>query len=176
MKHLTLCCLLGLFTIFCTEPIFSADSNLPRLSIGDQAPKLVSFDIFGATFNSNELLGEKLLLISFFGTYCMPCIAEFPEMIKLHVEYKSHLIVVMVNKGQEGREELKRFQNEHSLNDFYIVRDRFNKIGDPYGVQAVPVTIIVGKNGEVLYSQYGAFEEGDLYQTLSPIILGGMDE
>ena len=168
--------LLLIICFFVSLPSSAEEGELPQLYIGDEAPKLVSFDIFGATFNSDELLGEKLLLISFFGTYCKPCITEFPEIIKLHNEFKSSLTVVMVNKGQEGREELKRFQNEHSLNDFFIVRDRFNKIGDPYSVKAVPVTILVGKNGKVLFAQYGAFEEGKLYKTLSPIIREKMNE
>ena len=157
-------------------PVSAAESELPQLHIGDAAPKLVSFDIYGATINSDDLFGDKLLLISFFGTYCEPCIAEFPDLIKLYKEYKDHLTVIMVNKGREDREQLKQFQNEHNLNNFSIVRDRFGKIGDPFGVKFVPVTLLIDKNGKILYVQYGAFKEGELYKTLTPIIRSGTNE
>jgi thiol-disulfide isomerase/thioredoxin len=152
-------------------PISSGQENqLTRLRIGDSAPLLVSFDIFGATINSKDWAGQKLWLISFFGTYCQPCIAEFPDLNKLYSQFKDNLVVVMINKGKEDREELKKFRSQQNLMDFYMIRDRFGVIGDPFGVDAVPVTILVGKNGKVLYTQYGAFEKDKLVSILSPII------
>ena len=161
------------FSIFLASfSVFAEEDELPKLRVGDEAPKLVSFDIFGDTFNSDELLGEKLILVSFFGTYCKPCIAEFPEIIEIYKKHEQSLRVVMVNKGMEGRDQLKVFQNDHGLDEFIILRDRFGKIGDPYGVNAVPVTTLIGKDGKILFTQYGAFQEGELVKTLDPLIEG----
>ena len=161
------------FSIFLGSfSVLAEEEELPKLRIGDEAPKLVSFDIFGDTFNSDELRGDKLILVSFFGTYCRPCIAEFPEIIEIYKKHRGYLQVVMVNKGMEGRDQLKVFQNDHGLDDFTILRDRFGKIGDPYGVNAVPVTIIIGKDRKILLAQYGAFKKGELVKTLDPLIEG----
>ena len=146
------------------------EKQLTRLKIGDSAPQLVSFDIFGATINSKEWAGQKLWLISFFGTYCKPCIAEFPDLNTLYGQFKDKMAVVMINKGKEDREELKKFRSQYNLMDFYMIRDRFGVIGDPFGVDAVPVTILVGKNGKVLFAQYGAFEKDKLVSILAPLI------
>ena len=155
---------------------FAQEDELAILRPGDLAPKIVSPDIFGKTFNSDDLKGEKLLLISFFGTLCGPCIAEFPELKQLYAEYNGKLDVLMVNKGMEGREELKKFRKDHDILDFRMVRDRFDNIGEPYGVDAVPVTILVGLDGKILCAHYKTFKEGKLVETLSPIIRENMDE
>ena len=170
------CNLLSMIFIASAISVFAQEGNLVKLEIGDEAPQLVTFDIYEDIFNSNEILSEKMLLVSFFGTYCRPCIAEFPEIIRLYSQYSKDLTVVMVNKGMEGRDELKQFQNKHNLNNFTVVRDRFGNIGDPYGVRAVPVTILIGKSGKVLYVKYGTFENGTLYRTLSPIIMSRLNE
>ena len=166
-KQLAFCII---FYIFAFNPLFSQEQEPKRLQPGNDAPKLVSFDVFGKIFNSRELLGKKLLLIDFFGTYCRPCIAEFPEVRELYKKFADHLEVVMVNKGREDREELKQFRYEYKLMDFWMLRDCYGIIGNPYGVDFVPVIILISKEGKVLYAQYGAFGEGKLLTTLMPII------
>ena len=156
--------------LLATTLSYTQDSLLVHLKVGDEAPPIVSPDLFGQKFSSNSIIGEKYLLVSFMGTYCQPCIKEFPELKQLHAKHKDKLSILMVNKGKEDRNDLKKFVIKHELSDFQLVRDRFGKISEPYGVSLVPVTILTNLQGKVVYAQYGAFKEGELFKTLSPLI------
>lgn len=160
---------------FCASGVYGQDSEPVRLKPGDKAPKVVTCDIYGKIFNSEKFQGEKMLLISFFGTYCKPCIAEFSELKQLYRQYRNKLVIVLVNEGMDSRQILKEFRMNHDIIDFIMLRDRFKHIAEPFGVNSVPVTILVGLDGRVIHAHYGAFNECELYATLSPIIQVNID-
>src|SRR5580765_1650900 len=51
-------------------------------SNAEPAPKLVIHDLAGKVTSMDELKG-KVVLVNFWATWCPPCRAEIPELIKL---------------------------------------------------------------------------------------------
>ncbi|MEM7363362.1 MAG: TlpA disulfide reductase family protein [Pseudomonadota bacterium] len=49
----------------------------------------------------------KVVLINFWGTYCAPCIEEFPDLRRLETTYEGEVIVIALS--DEPREKIARF-------------------------------------------------------------------
>lgn len=147
-----------------------SDSTKSVLEVGSPCPRLAVFDIYGERFDNADRIGKKFLLVNFFGTYCIPCIREFPEFIKLLELYENRVDLILVNVGQDSREDLKRFQLKHKIEKAIILRDRFSLMQNEFGVDNVPVTFLVDPGGVVIYSQYGTFPDEKPLKVLEPLI------
>jgi thiol-disulfide isomerase/thioredoxin len=72
--------------------------------IGKPMPPLDLSDWKNAELKPEDLKG-KVILIDFWGTFCAPCIAAFPENNALYAKYKSQgveFLGICTNEGQEN--------------------------------------------------------------------------
>src|SRR5262245_60424548 len=54
-------------------------------------------DFSGKTISSKDLRG-KVVLVNFWATWCPPCRAEIPDLIKLQTKYRDHLVVIGISQ------------------------------------------------------------------------------
>lgn len=144
---------------------------------GSAAPRIALFDIHGNRFDSAERLEERYLLYSFFATYCEPCIREFSGFKKLLDTHSQLLEVILIDVGQDSREELKKFQLTHHLDEMTLLRDRFSLMRKEFGVDnRVPVTFLVDPSGRIILIQKGTFPGEKPFDAINPLIQSDMDE
>lgn len=96
------------------------------------------------TFN-DVISGNGLVLVDFFATWCGPCKMMHPvlEQVKATLGDKIRIIKVDV--------------------------DKHNDNAGRYGIQSVP-TLMLFRNGEILYRQSGAMSKSDLMALLDPFL------
>jgi cytochrome c biogenesis protein CcmG, thiol:disulfide interchange protein DsbE len=100
---------------------------------------------------SLESARGKIVLINFWASWCNPCVQEFPSMLKLMEKYKNELVLVAVS-NDESKEEASRFigtlgvQGENVI----LVWDPERKVADQYGVQRIPESFLVGRDGKLI--------------------------
>lgn len=96
------------------------------------------------TFN-DVISGNGLVLVDFFATWCGPCKMMHPvlEQVKATLGDKIRIIKVDV--------------------------DKHNDTAVRYGIQSVP-TLMLFRNGEILYRQSGAMSKSDLMAFLDPFL------
>ncbi|MEO5947922.1 MAG: DUF547 domain-containing protein [Chitinophagaceae bacterium] len=107
--------------------------------------KILNYSVAASTF---QKLNDKLLIVDFFGTWCIPCIKALPKLSALQEKYKGQINIILVS--DEPEEKLKAFiDNQKDFILPVIVDDQaiFTKLFQP---PAYPYTAIVGKNGKVL--------------------------
>jgi len=107
--------------------------------------KILNAAVSSSTFNQ---LNNKLLVVDFFGTWCIPCIRALPKLSALQEKYKDKINIVLVS--DEPEEKLITFigkQNDFALPIIVDEQAIFTKLFQP---PAYPYTAIVGKNGKVL--------------------------
>ena len=109
--------------------------------------------------------GKKLRLLNVWATWCGPCVVEFPDLVSLHRIYRGREFeVVTVNADDPGKREkaLEFLKTQQASTRNYA----FDK-GDPYALieavdpkwqGALPHTVLVAPEGEVLYRSEGAFD------------------
>jgi cytochrome c biogenesis protein CcmG/thiol:disulfide interchange protein DsbE len=98
----------------------------------------------------------KVVLINFWGTWCPPCRAELPDIVKLRNELQSKgFEVIGLGVGEQSRmgktpaEWVADFAQKNSLNYPLLLADE--RVAQAYGgIEAVPTTFIVNGKGDIV--------------------------
>ncbi len=107
----------------------------------------------GENIRLSERRGEVLLL-NFWASWCGPCRQEIPELDKLEQKYQSLGFAVLgINVEQD------RASAEQVLKDldpsFMVLFDERNEVSESYDVDAMPVTVLVDRNGTIRFAHKG---------------------
>ena len=115
----------------------------------------------------------KLLLINFWATWCAPCASEFPELEATYRRYKARnveLVTVSVNDPAERQAVIEFLRAHHASH-----RNLQFATADVYGLQAafdpkmpapVPFTLLLARNGDVLYQELGELDAPKLRRAI----------
>jgi len=115
----------------------------------------------------------KLLLVNFWATWCAPCASEFPDLEATYRRYKARgleFVTVSVNDPGERRAVLEFLQTHHASH-----RNLQFATADVYGLQAafdpkmpapVPFTLLLDRNGDVLYQELGELDAPKLRRAI----------
>jgi thiol-disulfide isomerase/thioredoxin len=106
--------------------------------------------------NKIENRNGKILFVNFWASWCVPCVEEFPELVKIYNEHKNSkvdFLSVSVDLPSDIETKVKPFLTEQSA-DFSVVvveekkSDEVINLINPEWNGAVPVTVIYDKNGK----------------------------
>ena len=89
---------LGLVTV--AACVLSTAVFAQGLSTGAVAPNFSLKDTAGRSFKLSDYKG-KVVFINFFATWCPPCRAEFPELVKMHAKYRTHSKVKIISVSMD---------------------------------------------------------------------------
>ncbi len=103
-------------------------------------------------------LKGKVVFINFWATWCPPCLAELPAINGLYHDQRnnSKLVFLMVDvDGNLGKSAAFMAQKGFTLPVYASSAIPANLLGD-----AIPTTIIINKNGEMVYKHEGVANYG----------------
>lgn len=139
--------------------------SLRRVMLPGKPMRLKGFDLNGNPLDITAFNG-KVVLVVFWGTWCVPCREKTPELIKLYENYKSDgFEIVGVNTGTQGDDkpakirqyvEKTTFGPDKKKMTWPIVLDSLAeqngmvKISDFYDIEILPESILIGRDGNVL--------------------------
>ena len=107
----------------------------------------------------------KLLLVNFWATWCAPCAAEFPALEATYRMYRPRnleFVSVSVNDPEERAAVMKFLEEQRASHD-----NRLFATSDVYGLQAafdpnmpaaVPYTVLLAPNGDVMHQELGELD------------------
>ena len=138
---------------------------------------LFCLGLFGASAQAQNLdpnawlrrPGVKLLAVEFYATWCKPCIKAMPKLQEIYDQYSERgLPVVGVNEdGPRGQSKVKPFLRARKLT-FPIALDPDGGLMKRMRVTALPTTLLVDRDGEVVFRQTG-FTKGQEKQLVEAI-------
>lgn len=121
----------------CGASAFKIDS-MPSFSLPDV--------VTGDTVDSNVFDG-KTLLVTFFATWCPPCIQEIPDLISLQNEYeKKGFSVVALSVDQGGMGVVRKLVEKRSIN-YPVLLANGATARDFGGVGGIPTSFLFDSKG-----------------------------
>jgi thiol-disulfide isomerase/thioredoxin len=113
-----------------------------------KAPAVRLRDLRGRVRDLSEYRG-KVVLLNFWATWCPPCRAEVPDLIRWQREYRGRgLQVVGVTYPPTDRAAVRRFVRGQRINYPVLIGTRATKALFMPG-ETLPMTVVIGRDGRV---------------------------
>lgn len=147
----------------------------PKATNGKQTsinlpPGLLLKNEEGSLTDTSQLKG-KVIFINFWASWCPPCRAEFPSIIKLSEKYKSNpnVAILTINLDENT-----------ALGKAYLEKEKFalpfltpaNEIPKEFFSGSLPTTVILDKKGEIRFHHEGVadYSKESFYEQIDQLL------
>jgi thiol-disulfide isomerase/thioredoxin len=121
----------------------------------DPAPDLNAKDLNGNQLSLDAYKG-KVVLLNFWATWCGPCRAEIPSLIRLQDAYKDRLQIIGMDVDDDDPEQLRAFVKQQGIN--YPIAITSTAVRLAYGgIPALPTVFLVNQDSKVVQKHVGLF-------------------
>jgi len=118
-----------------------------------QVPDLTMTTLDGKTISTKDLAG-KVVIFNFWATWCAPCRAEIPDLVKLQDQYKDQVVIIGVLSEDDPGPHVSRFAADYKIN-YPIVPETKELAATFTGIYALPTTFMVGPDLKVMQKHIG---------------------
>ena len=118
------------------------------------APEFSLKDASGIERKLSDFKGS-VVIIDFWATWCPPCREEIPHFVELYNKYKDQgLKIIGVSMDQNPQKVIPGFIEKNKIN--YTILFGEDNVYDLYGgINAIPTTFVVDKDGNIVRKYIG---------------------
>jgi peroxiredoxin len=117
----------------------------------------VSYTLLDGSKSSTEAQRGKVLLVNFWATSCVSCVAEMPQIVTTHQKFKARgyeTVAVAMDYDQPAA--VAHFARSRAL-PFGVAFDKTGEVARAFGdVKLTPTTFLIDKQGRVVTRYLGA--------------------
>ena len=141
-----------------------------------EAPPLSLRDLQGQTHTLAPLRG-KVVVLNFWASWCEPCVAEMPSVLRLAETRGDEGVVVLAVNFQEGPAKIRAFL-ENVLGEvpgsLPVLLDADGGAAKAWTRRVFPTTVLVGRDGRPRWSVVGEFDwtGPQARQLIDPLVAG----
>lgn len=153
------------------HPQISDDAPRPHPLIEKPAPNFILQDTSGNTVSLSSYRG-KAVIIDFWATWCTPCKVEIPRLELLRERYATQgLEVLGITEDElDLRDRAKLLEEKQDIVDsaaklrinYPVLFDESNVAQSYGGIEALPTTFFVGRDGRIIAATIGVADKDDL--------------
>ncbi|WML47660.1 thiol-disulfide oxidoreductase ResA [Neobacillus sp. PS3-34] len=160
--------ILGAAVAYTLYANYTKDDQM-KVAVGEKAPDFVLTDMNGVKHRLSDYKGKGVFL-NFWGTWCKPCETEMPFINNQYHQFKDKGVEVLAVDIKESNLAVTKFAERHKL-DFPIMIDKDEQVMTEYGIDPLPATFLIDKNGYVVKYHTGQLTEDmakDLMELIKP--------
>jgi thiol-disulfide isomerase/thioredoxin len=137
-------------------------------------PMLTGDLVAGGTYDPGGHKG-KVTVVNFWGSWCAPCRAEMPGLVKAYDDLKDDDVAFLgINVRDPNVDQAKAFVEQYKV-PFPSIRDTQSKLALEFDVvpSNIPTTLVLGKDGKPRKTFRAAVLEPDLVAAVREVLAGG---
>jgi cytochrome c biogenesis protein CcmG, thiol:disulfide interchange protein DsbE len=154
---------------------YELNGDLPTLPlVSYQAPSFSLESFEGELVDyEDDLLGRPILL-NFWASWCPPCRAEMPELVEIAQLYEKEMIFIGINVAtQDSLTQSKEFIEKYNVHYTNLI-DRNGEVARQYQVPPIPATLVIDKNGKVVFRKIGGMTKAEMIMAVEKGIEGSV--
>jgi cytochrome c biogenesis protein CcmG/thiol:disulfide interchange protein DsbE len=131
--------------------------RLPAANLRKAAPNFTLIDSKGASVRLSDYKG-KVVLLSFWATWCLWCETEIPWYMEFQDKYKDKgLSLIGVSMDADGWRSVRPFLQEKKMTYTIVVGNE--ALASSYALNALPLTVLIDRDGKIAGSQAGIVDK-----------------
>ncbi len=127
----------------------------------NEAPNFKLPNLDGDMIELSEVAGSGPVILSFWATWCKPCLKEMTYFNDFYNEYNERglkLLAISVD-SEKSVSKVRPYIRSNGY-EFPVLLDTNSEVARKYYAQMVPFTVILNKKGEVVFIHLG-YKKGD---------------
>lgn len=136
---------------------------------GKKTPDISLKDLKGKTVKIQDFKG-KVVLLNFWATWCAPCLAEIPELVKWQKEYeKQGLQIVGITYPPTNRVKTRKFARKIKFNYPILFGSKQTKAMFVSG-ETMPLSVIIDREGNIRELIEGVIFSDEFDEKIKPLL------
>jgi peroxiredoxin len=136
-----------------------------------QAAPETSFVLLDGSQTSTQALRGKVVLVNFWATSCVTCVAEMPQLVQTHQKYQARGYETMaVAMSYDPPAYVVNFSQSRQL-PFKVAIDNTGAVAKAWGdIKITPTTYLVNKRGQIVKQYVGEPDFAALHQLIEKLL------
>lgn len=143
--------------------VILASAVLAALDPGTKAPDFTAPTADGKKFTLSDSFKKnpKVVVLDIWATWCPPCRAEIPYLVKMHKDYAKKGVAVVGLSVDADQEKLKTFIKDNKIEYAVPMDPNGEKYARNYKIQGIPTTYIIDRKGVIRFVHTGFSGKAD---------------
>ncbi len=134
-----------------------------------KTPDISLKDLKGKTVKIADFKG-KVVLLNFWATWCAPCLAEIPELIKWQKEYENQgLQIIGITYPPTNRVKTRNFAHRNKINYPILFGSKETKAMFDSG-ETMPLTVVIDRDGNIKELIEGVIFAEEFDEKIKPLL------
>jgi peroxiredoxin len=128
------------------------------LAVGSAAPDWTLTDPEGRPHSLKDYRG-KVVVLDFWGTWCVPCQKTMPALQRLHEKFKDRGVVILGIAVGDREGDPAGFMKRQGFSYGLLLRG--DDVATAYQAVVLPTVYVIGADGKIVHAEFGFREKAE---------------